>query len=118
MRQLSHIVIIVSAVVLGVAGSALAEESVGATAETAGKSGAAQKVTSSRLQKIHTRRYVKGHKQVKYRPELKRREVTLDKGELVTAQVPELDPNAAGLALVLLAGGSLILVDRRRAVRA
>ena len=36
------------------------------------------------------------------------------KGQMVVASVPELDPNAAGLALVLLIGGTLLLVDRRR----
>ena len=37
------------------------------------------------------------------------------KGEhLDVAAIPELDPNAAGLALALLVGGALLLVDRRR----
>ena len=39
----------------------------------------------------------------------------LRKGErLAPAAVPELDPNAAGLALALLVGGALLSVDRRR----
>ena len=36
---------------------------------------------------------------------------------LAPAAVPELDPNAMGLALVLLGGGALIAVDRRRVRR-
>jgi hypothetical protein len=40
------------------------------------------------------------------------------KGEKVAPDaVPELDPNAAGLALALLVGGALLFVDRRRSTR-
>ncbi len=42
----------------------------------------------------------------------------LRKGELLApAAVPELDPNAAALALVLLAGSALMAADRRRVQR-
>ncbi len=45
----------------------------------------------------------------------KRKKVrTRAKGQQVVASVPELDPNAAGLALILLAGGTLLIIDRRR----
>lgn len=33
-----------------------------------------------------------------------------------TVQIPELDANAAGAALVLLVGGALVLVDRKKRV--
>jgi hypothetical protein len=42
----------------------------------------------------------------------------LRRGEyLAPVEAPELNPNAAGLALVLLAGSALLYVDRRRMQR-
>jgi len=36
------------------------------------------------------------------------------KGDKKNHDVPELDPNAAGAAMILLIGGTLVLLERRR----
>jgi hypothetical protein len=54
-------------------------------------------------------------KQIKVEPRRGSRAAKLRRGErLAPEAVPEFDPNAAGLALGLLCGGAFLCLDRRR----
>jgi hypothetical protein len=96
----------------GFGGRALAEPTV---------PGATEISADPRTRLVHAKpmREVGATKRVLIEQRMGMRVTKLRKGErLAPDPVPELDPNAAGLALALLVGGALLFVDRRRATPA
>lgn len=82
--------------------------------------GATEVSADHRTRLVHAKpmREVGATKRVLFEQKMGIRVTKLRKGErLAPAEVPELDPNAAGLALALLVGGALLFVDRRRSAR-
>jgi hypothetical protein len=103
MRQNFSLWVVLAAVWLGTGGSAVAQRS------QPGESQVSSDDHASRARRLQEERRIaaeqrRGQKLKKPR-----------KGEHAPeAQVPELDPNSAGLAFLLLAGSAMLLVDRRR----